>query len=101
MCYYYPTCSHIGTSIPLVYQHQHQLNANPPAQIEGVYFASDALSQSSVFTHETTRTYATNSTTSPNANLYFLAQVTQIISGSPKITTAYYIILIRTLPEKK
>ena len=57
-----------------------------------MYFASGDtdLGLTTSLTLETTRIHSVTLTTSPDANLYLLAEVTQITTGSPKITTVYY-----------
>ena len=67
-------------------------NTNPPAMINTIYYqtGSTGLGVTATQTQEVTRIQAVTSTVSPNANLYFLAQVTQIATGAPKITTVYY-----------
>ena len=67
-------------------------NTNPPTNINTMYYAtgSTGLGLVSTETQETTVILAVTSTVSPNANLYFLAQVTQVMTGAPKMMTVYY-----------
>jgi len=67
-------------------------NTNPPAMINTTYYqtGSTGLGVSATQTQEVTRIQAVTSTVSPNANLYFLAQVSQVTAGAPKIATVYY-----------
>ena len=67
-------------------------NANYPANINSVYYASGAtgLGLTTTFTLETTRIYPVTSLLAANTTLYVLTQVTTIAVGSPKITTVAY-----------
>ena len=67
-------------------------NTNPPPSINTMYYAtgSSGLGLTSTQTQEVTRIQAVTSTVSPNANLYFNAQVTQVTTGAPKMMTVYY-----------
>ena len=75
-------------------------NANSPANIQLVYFASGGtgLGLTNTLTQGTTRIHTVTSTVSPNANLYLLALVNQITTGTPKIQQC--ITLIPELNEK-
>ena len=61
-------------------------NANYPANINSVYYASGAtgLGLTTTFTLETTHIYPVTSLLAANTTLYLLAQVTTIAVGSPK-----------------
>ena len=67
-------------------------NANYPANINSVYYASAAtgLGLVTLFTLETTRVFPVTSLVSPNLNLYLNTQVTTIAVGSPTVTYITY-----------
>jgi hypothetical protein len=67
-------------------------NANYPANINSVYYASAAtgLGLVTLFMLETTRVFPVTSLVSPNANLYLNTQVTSIAVGSPTVTYITY-----------
>jgi hypothetical protein len=93
----------IQTPVPNTYQYWNNhsvglstssssFNANYPANINSVYYASAAtgLGLVTLFTLETTRVFNATSLVSPNANLYLNAQVTSIAVGSPTVTYITY-----------
>ena len=56
-----------------------------PANIQDLYTASGVLGLNSIFTLEATHIQAITSTTSPNASMHLLAQVTQIATSSTNL----------------